>query len=81
MARNKKFHGFTLSPETVEEFKKYAAAIGSNASYEVERLMRKELDRIKVRPAPQFSGWTEERYRIHIQELQQHIQDLYENGN
>lgn len=48
MARNKKFHGFTLSPETVEEFRKYAVSIGSNASYEVERLMRKEIDRRKI---------------------------------
>jgi hypothetical protein len=72
--RNKKFHGFTLSPEVVEEFKIYAAKKGSNASYEVERLMRKELQK-----TPGFSGWTEERYLKHIQDLQKHIQDLYDD--
>lgn len=79
MAKNKKFHGFTLSPEVVEEFRNYAVSIGSNASYEVERLMRKELDKIKVRSNSEFFGWTEEKYKTHIKELQQHIQDLYDN--
>ena len=66
MARNKKFHGFTLSPEVVEEFRKYAVSIGSNASYEVERLMRKEIDRRKIRSNPEFFGWTEEIGRAHV---------------
>lgn len=75
----KKFHGFTLSPEVVEEFKNYAKTKGSNASYEVERLMRSELGKVKKTKNTDMSGWTEERYVAHIKELHQHIQDLYDN--
>lgn len=76
--KNKKFHGFTLSPEVVEEFKNYAKTKGSNASYEIERLMRNELTKVKKTKISDMSGWTEERYVTHIKELQKHIQDLYD---
>lgn len=77
--QNKKFQGFTLSPEVIEEFKEYARAKGSNASYEVERLMRNELAKYRKNLTDDLAGWTEDRYVAHIKELHQHIQDLYDN--
>lgn len=38
---------FTLTPSVIEEFRAHAVSIGSNASYEIERLIRAELKKIK----------------------------------
>lgn len=37
---------FTITPSVIEEFRSHATSIGSNASYEIERLIRAELKKI-----------------------------------
>ena len=42
MRKKQKFN-FTFTPEIYKEFQEYASSIGSNSSYELERLIRQEL--------------------------------------
>lgn len=81
--KSKKFHGFTLTPEVVEEFKNYAKSKGSNVSYEIERLMRSELAKKQKSPKESDETKGEENRMLNLfidEMLEKYTKFLEENG-